>query len=338
MKLLRKILFPFSLLYGAIIFARNKMFDLGWISSKSYNFPLICVGNLSVGGTGKSPMVEYLIRLLNEDNPVATLSRGYKRNTKGFHLVQVGESSAEAGDEPLQFKTKFPEIMVAVDEDRQEGISKLRKLRPSPEVIILDDAFQHRKVVAGLYILLTAYSDLYVDDHLLPTGNLRENRAGSERADIVVVTKCPATISVGERKKIVEKMNLAKTQSLYFSCIEYDEYVTNGTSQKKLTDLPPFVLVTGIANPSPLVAFLSTKKLNFQHVAFPDHHRFSEKEIRELRRHPLILSTEKDYMRLKNELSAKQLFYLPIETKFLKEGSEFDKEIVDFVKKFPGTP
>lgn len=332
MKLLRKLLFPFSILYGLIVFLRNKMFDKNLLSSKSYDFPVICIGNLSVGGTGKSPMAEYLIRLLRENNKIANLSRGYKRSTSGFHLLTGKENPSMVGDEPLQFKTKFPEIAVAVDENRQHGISALRKLKPAPKVILLDDAFQHRKVTAGLTVLLTAYDDLYADDFLLPTGNLRESKRGAERANIIVVTKCPKDISLAERKRIRRKLKPKNTQTLYFSTIVYNENVSNGVSSIKPADLGAFTLVTGIAKPAPLLTFLNEMNLNFDHLEFPDHHNFTTSELRDIKQHKTILTTEKDYMRLKDELPKEQLFYLSIETKIIGEAVKFDKEVSDFVE------
>lgn len=332
MKLLRKILFPFSLLYGLILFIRNKLYDNGLISSKSYDFPVICVGNISVGGTGKSPMVEYLVELLKKEHCVATLSRGYKRSTKGFRLLTGEETTKEVGDEPLQFKNKFPKVAVAVDENRQHGIAALRNLKKQPEVIILDDAFQHRKVKAGWNILLTAHDDLYTDDYLLPTGNLRESKSGVARADCIVVTKCPEKISVEARNSIRGKLQPANAQSVYFSTIVYDDHVVNGTTPKKLADLEPFVLVTGIANPAPLVEFLKQKQLVFKHIEFSDHHHFSAAELKKLRQYETILTTEKDYMRLKKEILQEKLYYLPIRTEIIDDTAAFDKEIHDFVR------
>ena len=325
----RKLLYPFSLLYGGVTALRNKLYDEGVFKSHSFDLPVIAVGNLSVGGTGKSPMVEYLISLLKDDKNVATLSRGYKRSTTGFHLLSGKESAAEVGDEPLQFKMKFPEVHVAVDEDRNHGIGELLKLDPAPEVIILDDAFQHRKVKAGFYILLTPFGNLYSDDLVLPAGNLREPKWGANRADVVVVTKCPENLSEAGRNKIAEKLNLKKHQKLFFSRIAYSNMLYGRTSSFSIEDLKTrnFTLVTGIANPVPLVTYLKNKNLNFDHLTFPDHHNFSSSELKELESKEMILTTEKDYMRLKNDISEARLFYLPITTEFLYDGADFDKMI-----------
>ena len=222
MNLLRKLLFPFAILYGFITGIRNFLFDKGVLKSYSFDVPIIAVGNLSVGGTGKTPQIEYLIRLLSPSYKVATLSRGYKRKSEGFVLADSTSNAEILGDEPFQFYKKFNNIQVAVDANRKNGIEKLLSQTNKPEVILLDDAFQHRKVKAGFYILLTSYDDLYSDDFILPTGNLRESRTGAKRANLVVVTKCPATLSPDEQNKIQAKLNLTSNQELYFSYIEYD--------------------------------------------------------------------------------------------------------------------
>jgi len=225
MNLLRKILFPFAILYGIITSIRNFLFDVGILKSYSFDLPIIAVGNLSVGGTGKTPQIEYLIRLLSDTYKIATLSRGYKRQSKGFVLADSGSNATVLGDEPFQFYQKFPEIQVAVDADRKNGIEQLLLQKEIPQIILLDDAFQHRKVKAGFYILLTSYGDLYSNDFILPTGNLRESRSGAKRANIVVVTKCPKMLSHKEQKSIQSKLKLTKNQELYFSFIDYDDSI-----------------------------------------------------------------------------------------------------------------
>lgn len=331
----RKLLYPFSLLYGGVMQLRNQLYEREIFSSEAYELPVIAVGNLSVGGTGKSPMVEYLISLLKNDFKVATLSRGYKRSSSGFLLLTGKESAAEAGDEPLQFKNKFPEVRVAVDESRRHGIGELLKDPSPPEVIILDDAFQHRKVTAGLYILLTPYGNLYTDDLVLPAGNLREPKSGAERADIIVVTKCPQKLNETEQERIKERLNPKPGQQVFFSRIAYSDRVYGKGTFLPLQDLKKrkFTLVTGIANPKPLVNYLKAHHLKFEHKAYPDHHHFSSRELQELRSQEMILTTEKDYMRLKNELSADSLFYLPITTKIMGNEKEFNSLVQRFVQK-----
>ncbi|HEY9184222.1 MAG TPA: tetraacyldisaccharide 4'-kinase [Salegentibacter sp.] len=331
MELFRKILLPFSLLYGFIMLIRNFFYDSGILKSKSYEIPVVCVGNLNTGGTGKSPMIEFLLKVLEKEFRVASLSRGYKRETRGYRLLKGTETAAEVGDEPLQFKKKFPKALVAVDANRQNGISNL--LKENPEVILLDDAFQHRKVKAGFNILLTAFGDLYPDDFMLPTGNLREPEFGAERADIIVVTKCPSNLNKTEQEHIRTKLELRNYQELFFTSIRYSEEIISEEKRIMLKDLQssPFTLVTGIARPEPLLKYLGGENLKFEHKAFGDHHNFNSSEILELQKKNLILTTEKDYMRLEKRISKEKLFYLPIEVSFLNGEMEFLEEILDFV-------
>src|SRR5690554_61039 len=332
MKFLRYILFPIVPIYYLVTWTRNKLYDFGWKKSKSYPISVICVGNLSVGGTGKSPMIEYLIRLLKTNYNLATLSRGYKRETNGFKLADVNDSARSLGDEPFQFYNKFGEdILVAVDANRQNGIESLQSLNNKPEVILLDDAFQHRKVRAGFNILLTAYGDLYCSDIVLPTGNLREPVSGAKRAQIIVVTKCPINLSREEKEEIKTKLRPDENQLVFFSSIIYSNEVFSATKHIKLTELNNFTLVTGIANPSSLVEYLKVNKLEFKHLNFNDHHSFSEKEIDDLSKLDCILTTEKDYMRLKDEVLLKdKLFYIPIEVQ-VDDSAIFNSEILNFV-------
>ncbi|QNJ96849.1 tetraacyldisaccharide 4'-kinase [Constantimarinum furrinae] len=327
MKLLRWILFPFSILYGCITSLRNYFYNKGWLSSQEYDFPVICVGNLSVGGTGKSPMIEYLISFLKDDYKIAVLSRGYKRKTSGFKEVHGASTAEEVGDEPLQFKQNFPNCVVAVCEDRKTGIANLRK---KADVILLDDAFQHRKVSPNFSILLTSFHELYIEDFMLPTGNLRESRAGARRADLIVVTKCPDVVSYAKLQEIKFRLQPQPHQKVYFSKIGYDDMIYGKTENLRLQYLQdkPFTLVTGIANPKPLLDYLKRNQFTFKHEKFPDHHEFSPSEINNLKQKELILTTEKDYMRLQPKLDKFALYYLPIKTLILNEQEEFFQETV----------
>ncbi|MFT4801067.1 MAG: tetraacyldisaccharide 4'-kinase [Flavobacteriaceae bacterium] len=306
---------------------RNLCFDKGWFESKSYTTPIICVGNLSTGGTGKSPMIEYLISFLKEDYKVAVLSRGYKRKTNGFREVLIDSKAEDVGDEPLQFKQKFPGIMVAVCADRQKGIEKIRI---KADVILLDDAFQHRKVSASTNILLTTFNDLYIHDMVLPAGNLRESKSGAKRADLVIVTKCPEKHSYAKLQEIQYLLNLKPAQKIYFSKISYDESIYGISETLPLNYLldKNFTLVTGIANPKPLVEFLKQNQFNFEHKKFPDHHHFSNSEIKNLKGKEIILTTEKDFVRLQPRLNKFAVYYLPIKTVILKEQEKFFKEFI----------
>jgi len=336
MKLLRYILFPIVPFYFLATWLRNKLYDLGIKTSSSFELPVICVGNLSVGGTGKTPMIEYLIRLLKSDYKTATLSRGYKRKTKGFVLANSTTNSNSIGDEPYQFHKKFPEVMVSVDANRRNGIGKLLEYEPKPDVILLDDAFQHRKVKAGFNILLTSYDDLYTMDMVLPTGNLREPKIGAKRANVLMVTKCPNSISESNKQDIIGKLKPLDHQHVFFSSINYSETIKNSIEEKTIFDIKntSFTLVTGIANPKPLVEFLNAEGFKFEHLNFKDHHEFSDKDIENLKKKKLIITTEKDFMRLEASFkNSNQIFYLAINT-IVDNSNEFDKLITDFISSF----
>jgi tetraacyldisaccharide 4'-kinase len=334
MNLLRKLLFPFAVVYDGITSIRNFLFDIGIFKSHSFPLPIIAVGNLSVGGTGKTPQIEYLIRLLSNKYKVATLSRGYKRQTKGFILADANANATILGDEPFQFFQKFPAIQVAVDANRKNGIEQLLSQKITPEIILLDDAYQHRKVKAGFYILLTAFGDLYANDYLLPTGNLRESRSGAKRAAIVVVTKCPKNLSLAEQLKIKKQLNLAENQQLYFTFIDYEDAIYSKDAKVELVDLgnESKLLLAGIAKPEPFFEYL--KNENDVCLAFPDHHHFSENEITTIQEQASgrkIITTEKDYVRLKDSILSEQLYYLPIQSSFVNHAKEFDQTILDYV-------
>lgn len=338
MNLLRKILFPFAVLYGWITSFRNYFFDLGILKSYSFDLPIIAVGNLSVGGTGKTPQIEYLIRLLSDKYKVATLSRGYKRQSEGFILANENVNASIIGDEPFQFFQKFKNIQVAVDANRKNGIEQLLSQSIKPEVILLDDAFQHRKVKAGFYILLTTYDDLYSKDFMLPTGSLRENRSGAKRANSVIVTKCPSDLSVDAQNAIKKQLHLSFNQNLFFTFINYEDFVYSKDKKIALSEIlkEPKLLIAGIAKPESFFDYL--KNSNDTCMAFPDHHHFSESEILDIKKkaaNKIIITTEKDYVRLKSRsigtILADQLYYLPIKSTFISGGDDFDKTIINYV-------
>lgn len=341
-KLLRKILFPLAVIYGFITSIRNFLFEIGILKSYSFDLPIIAVGNLSVGGTGKTPQIEYLITLLSDTYAVATLSRGYKRQSTGFILADANSNAKLIGDEPFQFFEKFKGIQVAVDADRKNGIEQLLLQPTKPEVILLDDAFQHRKVKAGFYILLTSYGDLYSDDFMLPTGNLRESRSGAERANLIIVTKCPANLLAEEQTAIKRSLKISANQELYFTFTAYEDYIYAENRKIKVNEMQSAakVLVAGIAKPEPFFAYL--QDTNDICLSFPDHHDFTDKDIlkiKNLAQNNIIITTEKDYVRLKGKLPSEQLFYLPIQTSFLSDpdskapehGENFNKTIIDYV-------
>ena len=329
MILLRKILFPLAFLYWLITFIRNWLYDKGIFKSSSFDIPIIAVGNLSVGGTGKTPQIEYLIRLLS-DYKVAVLSRGYKRTTEGFILADENATASSIGDEPFQFYSKFPNIQVAVDANRKNGIVNLLQLPKKPDVILLDDAFQHRKVKAGFYILLTAYDDLFCDDYILPFGNLREPSSGKKRADMIIVTKCPNDLSELAQQKIREKLKVK--QQVFFTTIQYDDYVFRNECQLLVSEIQSEskVLVAGIAKPKLFFDFLKNEE--DETLVFPDHHHFSKQDCEQILAKAngrKIITTEKDFVRLNGLLPKGQLFYLPIKSTFL--NTNIDKTIEDYV-------
>jgi tetraacyldisaccharide 4'-kinase len=352
-KFLRIIAFPISILYGIIISLRNKLYDMGVFPSKEFVIPVISVGNLSVGGTGKTPHIEYLIRLLRTEFYIATLSRGYGRKTRGFILADTQSNASEIGDEPIQFKRKYSNIRVAVDVNRVKGILELQKNYPSLQSILLDDAFQHRAVKPGLSIVLTDYSKLYVHDLIMPTGNLREFKSGIIRADIIVVTKCPVILLPIERKRLISEIKPMPHQHVYFSYIKYGDFLPLNGEQKN-----PFpkefyfersysiLLLTGIANTAPLEYYLKDKVKNIHKSKHPDHHHFTKKDIENVKKifnniaasNKIILTTEKDAMRLKSPeyteaLKELPVFYIPIEIDFHdKDKEQFNEQIVHYVR------
>ena len=338
MILLRKLLFPFAILYGFITSLRNYLFDNGILKSYSFDIPVIAVGNLSVGGTGKTPQIEYLIRLLSPNYNVATLSRGYKRKSEGFVLADASSNAEILGDEPFQYFKKFQNIQVAVDVDRRNGIEQLLKQKTIPEIILLDDAFQHRKVKAGFYILLTSYGDLFCDDFMLPAGNLRESRNGAKRANLIIVTKCPPNITELEQEKIKEKLmrflRNDKSVEIFFSTVAYDDRVYNDCESLAVSEIKSTqkILLAGIAKPKPFFDFLQADTDEI--MTFSDHHHFSESEILILKskaKNKIIITTEKDFVRLEAKILKAQLYYLPIKSKFVSNQETFDQIILNYV-------
>lgn len=337
----RKLLLPFSGIYWIITSIRNLFYDLGLMRTTSFDLPIINVGNLSVGGTGKSPHVMYLIELLKDQQMTCTLSRGYGRKTKGFRIANYDSKVYDIGDEPMQFFRRFKnKILISVCESRVLGVQNLLK-HYYPQVIILDDAFQHRKIKAGFNILLTDYNNPYFQDYLLPGGDLRESRAGAKRADVIIVTKCPEYIPDEKQKAIRSKVNLHAKQQLFFSKIVYDEVLigeNHNITQSEWKN-KNVILVTGIANPNSLLAFAQENFKHVEHLKYPDHHNFKDVEIDYIRKRfeetegdKIIVTTEKDYMRLFEERSLNnELYYLPIRIE-LDEKEKFNQTILEYVR------
>ncbi len=337
MKLTRPYLLFLNPIYWVIAFLRNLFYDLGIFKSSFFNLPIIVIGNLSTGGTGKTPHTEYLISLLSSTKKVAVLSRGYGRKIAGFQTVKTTSTANEVGDEPAQIKKRFPNVAVVVDADRVHGVQTLLADKNQPEVILLDDAFQHRKLQAGFYILLTPFQQLFTDDFVLPAGNLREPKSGYDRANVIVVTKCPPQITEAEKQKIINKIKPKSHQEVFFSAIVYSQILSLNAVFKLQSG---FVLVTGIANPAPLLAHLAAEKAVFKHHNFPDHYAFSktdtEKIIANAKQlgYNQVLTTEKDFQRL--DISALEkvglhVAYLPISIQILEQQQTFNKLVLDFV-------
>ena len=341
----QKLLYPFALIYGAVAAFRRWLYRCGFRKAYQAPIPTIGIGNLSVGGTGKSPHVEYLVRLLSEHYKIATLSRGYKRKTKGFVLandIDPKELSAEMiGDEPLQFFTKFPHIKVAVDEKRKEGIQQLLQRFPDLQCIILDDCYQHLQVKPNLNILITEYAAPYALDYPMPAGRLREFRSAARYADMVIVSKCPETLTEQQRAEMTKLLKLQDYQQLFFTTMRYGKLtaLNDCGKQQEVSPQTEVVLLTAIAHPEPMVAYMSEKFKIIHHYRFPDHHYFSAEEIAEIKKtyfseknqNRILITTEKDSMRLiygalSKHLEAIPLFSLPIEPKFLFQEEVFSSD------------
>jgi tetraacyldisaccharide 4'-kinase len=346
MKYLRLLLFPFSLIYGLIVVIRNFFYDAGLFKSRQFDLPVIAVGNLEVGGAGKSPMTEYLICLLKNDFKLATLSRGYGRETEGYQIATTTTTATQIGDEPAQFKHKFPDITVAVCENRVNGIEHLKN---DHELIILDDAYQHRAVKPGLSILLFDYNSLRNPHLVLPAGNYREPFFGKWRAGIIIVSKCPADLSQGQLEKIVNDIAPQPYQQMFFTTINYLGLQDMGRKWvDTVIDADTTVfLLTGIANAQPLVNHIKKQTLHVIHHNYPDHHQFSLKNITKLAdefaactsQKKVIITTEKDAQRLGEQellplVKKLPVLVLPIGVSFLHHGQEFNEIVTEYVRKY----
>ncbi len=338
-----------SKLYGGVTKLRNFLFNKNIIASHSFDIPIISVGNLAVGGTGKTPHSEFIVENLSNNYNVAVLSRGYKRKTKGFLLADHQSTAETIGDEPYQIFATNPDITVAVDENRRRGIEKLMKLNPRIDVIILDDAFQHRYVKPGLSILLTDYNNLFSEDDLMPYGRLREDKENSKRADIVVVTKCEDEPSEKERLEIKQELNIEKNgQELFFSRFNYEKIYPvfdEEIETPSLNNRTNVLLVTGIENPRPLYKHLNQIVANVEHFDFPDHYQFTQEDIQKIEnkfyqtpKDKVMITTEKDAARIKSmdgvsEVLKENLFAIPIDTEIIYGEQEmFIQKINNYVK------
>ncbi|MBQ9670537.1 MAG: tetraacyldisaccharide 4'-kinase [Prevotella sp.] len=349
---INKWLLPFSWIYGLVVWFRNQLFDIGILKSKDYKIPVIAVGNITVGGAGKTPHVEYLIRLLKDKVKVAVLSRGYKRKSKGFVLADMNSTVEEIGDEPYQMKKKFPDIDIAVDKNRQEGIELLTNNTTAKDidVIILDDAYQHRYVKPGINILLVDYHRLLLYDKLLPAGRLREPKESTVRADMVIITKCPTELKPMDYRVITRAMNLYPYQTLLFSTLKYGKLIPVYSGDEQTLDSlnkeVNVLLLTGIASPKQMVIDLKPYAKEIVPLTFRDHHQFSHKDIVKINEKyssmpspKIIVTTEKDMTRLINkdgfsEEVKQNMFMLPIEIEIqLGQEEIFNQKIISYVQK-----
>ncbi len=345
-------LFPLSLIYGLIVNIRNFLFDIKILRTTGFNIPVICVGNISVGGTGKTPHVEYIVSLIEKDYRIAVMSRGYKRKTKGFLIAQISSTVSEIGDEARQIKQKFPNITVAVSENRVKGVKKLLDFDDKIELIILDDAFQHRYIKSDLTILMIDYKRPFLNDYYLPYGRLREDPLQRNRADIIIVSKTSVNIKPIDMRIIAKNLELKAYQKLYFTSLNYGKLepvfpLNNYLIDKELIKNYELLIITGIANPEPFIEYIKTLSDKIILLKYSDHYQFKDNDIKKISDSfnkiesdmKLIITTEKDAMRLLNinipDNSLKnRMFYIPIEPLILnKESDSFNKEIIDSIKR-----
>ena len=348
---LKKILFfPFAVIYGTITSLRNLLYDWNILKSKSFDVHTICVGNLAVGGTGKTPHIEYLINLLKNEFKIATLSRGYKRKTTGFIHADNSSSVLDIGDEPLQYKTKYPNIDVCVDSDRVNGVKKILSFSAAPNVILLDDAFQHRALNSELKIVVSEYTNLFLNDCIMPSGNLRESKNGIKRADIIIISKTPEKTTAVEIRNLIKDLKPLAHQQLFFTWLKYGELTSFQNPQETIDTLNDLfryrvVLFTGIVNPMPMVTYVKEYASEIKHIQFPDHYQFTILDIANIRAeldafeggNKIVVTTEKDAMRLKgNNLqdiaNTLPLYILPIEVDFKDKTQEFNETIINYVR------
>ena len=349
--ILKKILlFPFAVIYGIITSCRNLLYDWNILKSKSFDVHTICVGNLAVGGTGKTPHVEYLIKLLQNEFKIATLSRGYKRKTTGFIHADNNSTALDIGDEPLQYKTKNPNLDVCVDANRVNGVKKILAFPEPPKVIILDDAFQHSALNSELKIVVSEYSNLFLNDCMLPAGTLRESKNGIKRADIIIISKTPDKTTAIEIRNVIKDLKPLAHQQLYFTWLKYGELVgfqNPSETIDTLNDLFRYrvVLFTGIGNPTPMLTYVKEYASEVKHISFPDHHQFTIQDIADIRAeldafeggNKIVVTTEKDAMRLKGSdlqdiANTLPLYVLPIEVDFKDKTQEFNETIINYVR------
>jgi len=341
---MRLFLYLISIIYNIITTLRNILFDYHILKSKKHKIPVICIGNISVGGTGKTPQTNYIAKLLSKDYNIAIVSRGYGRKSSGFHYVKLDSLAESVGDEPLQLKYNNPDCIIAVNNNRNKAIKKIRRDYPETNVVLLDDGFQHRWINAGLNIVITTFKKPYTKDSLIPLGRLRENKKGANRSNIILISKTPCNTNCNKKKELVKNLQLKESQNAYFSSIIYHKYksVENNREIENETEYS-VTLVAGIENPNNLVEYLKehTKKINL--IKFPDHHNYSSKDIKNIFLEyekdksvkKLILTTEKDATKLRKLLTQYNIihfYYIPIDI-YIHEKDKFNNQILDYVRK-----
>ncbi|MFV0522864.1 MAG: tetraacyldisaccharide 4'-kinase [Mangrovibacterium sp.] len=346
--MIKFLLYPFSIIYALITEIRNWLYHVGFFKSTHFDVPVICVGNITVGGTGKTPHTEYLVRLLQKDYKIAVLSRGYGRKTKGFHWVKASSTSTQVGDEPLQMKRKFKNVLFAVCESRVFGVKQILREMPDVDLVLLDDAFQHQSIVPSLKILLIDYNRPIMTDMVLPSGRMRELAYQHKRADIIIFTKCPMGLKGSDRAKLRIKLKKHAHQQIFFSCMDYGmPRKLNGKSAQTIALFSRAIMLTGIAQPESFRKYLQENLFVEDELEFPDHHNYTEKDLKHIssviKKYPrtAIITTEKDAARLKTvnfSLALKErIFYIPIEVKFLAQESgypDFNTNILNHVKTY----
>ena len=325
MKLLQSVLFPFSLLYGTIIALRNILFDKGILNTQTPKIPNVGVGNLSVGGTGKSVVIDYIISIFKEQYSLVLISRGYKRKTKGVIVANSNSTAYEIGDEPYQFLSKH-NVGIIVSEKRERALKVISEFKKLPDIILFDDIMQHRYITPKCLIVTTTYSKPFFRDNLLPAGRLRESPKQIKRAQIILVNKCPNNLSMKDQTLFINKIKPLADNRVFFTTIAYENNLKNNLKSINLSSIKnSFLLITGIANPKYLVDYLNKRGLDFLHLKYPNHHNFKENEIKEIRRQQKgrkIITTEKDFGRLENYFTSNELFFIPIKLKFIGDGKE----------------
>ena len=337
MPLLRILLIPFSILYCFYQLIRNKLFDLNILKASEFNFPIISIGNLSVGGTGKTPLANYLITKLKSKYNITFLSRGYKRNSSGYILANEYSSVNEIGDEPYLIKQTHNDITVAVCENRVYGIQTSPQNENESNLFILDDAFQHRSLKASINIVLSKFNQPFFDDFIIPSGNLREPVSGINRANIIIISKCPIDLSEKTKNDFLNKINSNSDQKIFFSSIKYKNHVFGKyqLSHKKISK-QAVVLVTGIADSTTLENFLNEKNIIFDHLKFKDHHKYSNQDINLIKsksKNKNIITTKKDYFKILEIENLENLFYQDINIEFLfNDEKKFIKELNKYIK------